>query len=177
MKEHKSDAFRATFEASYEGSHGRVTKHYDAELPFADIGLDTTAAIKQVGPFGTDNEQPVFSITHPQVSSCFYMGKDKNHIKLTITKGNDSLAVVGFNKKYLTKALLPYIDQLFVHLEENRYQGRVKLQGMMQGMIFAAPQASASVPVVDLRQEKYVMGFADTYLLFDDKTRSRAVNT
>ncbi len=176
MKEENIPALRTAFEKSYQGVPSQITQYYDFELPFADLGSDTMKEINGVGPFGTDNVEPLFRISDPQISSCFYMGKDKNHLKLTLTKNNTKLEVVGFNKKYLTKALLPYIDQIYLQLGENCYRNQVKLQGIMKGLVFAAPKLSAFAPVVDLRQEKYVMGFADQYLLFDEKNKLIAAN-
>ena len=176
MEESKVDDLRQSFEKSYQTPASSMTEYYDFELPFSGLSTKTMAEIKKVGPFGTDNEEPIFSISHPEICSCFFMGKDKNHIKLTVAKDNTKLEVVGFNKKYLTRTLLPYIDQLFIQLGENCYRKQVKLQGIMKGIVFAAPQLSVAQDVVDLRQEKYVMGFADKYLLFDEKNKAVAAN-
>lgn len=176
MEESKIEALRKAFEDSYHGVREQIVKPYDMELPFEELTIDLIDKIDQVGPFGTDNPQPIFCISQPQISGCFYMGKEKNHIKVTVTKGNGKLEVVGFNKKYLTKVLLPYIDQMFIQLGKNTFRNQVKLQGIMEGMIFAAPKLAVPAPVVDLRQEKYVMGFADRYMLFDKKNKFAAMN-
>lgn len=177
MTETKIEPLREAFEGSFTGKKTNVIEYYDFELPLANLSVDTMAEINQVGPFGTDNIQPVFSITHPNINSCFFMGKDKSHIKLTVSKNNNKLEVVGFNKKYLTRTLLPYIDQIFIQLGENCYRNQINLQGIMKGMIFSAPRSSIAIPaVIDLRQEEYVMGFADKYLLFDEKNKAIAIN-
>lgn len=176
MEESKIAELRDAFEKSYKTPVSSMTEYYDFELPFSGLNNQTIAEINKVGPFGTDNPEPIFSITHPEINSCFFMGKDKNHIKFTVAKENSKLEIVGFNKKYLTRTLLPYINKLYIQLGENCYRNQVKLQGIIKGIIFSAPRLSVAVPVVDLRQEKYVMGFADKYLLFDDKNRTVAAN-
>ena len=174
MTESKISSLRKSFEDSFTGTFNQNIRYYDCELPFSHLDLQIIADIKQVGPFGTDNVKPIFSITHPKINSCFYMGKDKNHIKLSISKDHNKVDVVGFNKKFLTKILLPYIDQLFIELQENCFRKQIKLQGIIKGIIFAAPKLAVPEPVVDLRNEKYVMGFADRYLLFDKRNKNYA---
>ena len=41
----------------------------------------------------------------------------------------------------------------------------------MKGINFAAPKLAVPAPVIDLRNENYVMGFADRYLLFNEKNK------
>ena len=174
MTEEKIPSLRKAFENNFNGSYNQNIRDYDFELPFANLDLKTIAEIKLAGPFGTDNVEPVFSIKHPDITGCFYMGADKNHIKLTVSKSNKKLNVVGFNKKYLTRVLIPYIDQLFIGLQENCFRNQTKVQGIIKGIVFAAPKLAVPAPVIDLRSEKYVMGFADRYLLFDEKNKISA---
>lgn len=177
MEESKIATLRTEFEASYDIHESTIVKYYDFELPFTHLSLDIMHQINQVGPYGTDNVKPIFSISNLEISSCFFMGKDKNHIKLTLSQKNNKLEVVGFNKKYITKGLLPYINQLFIQLGENNYRNQVKLQGIIEGIVFSAPKFLFSTPVIDLRQEKHVMGFADRYLLFDKQNLEVANNS
>ena len=174
MTEDKITSLRATFEKSFKGIYNQNIRYYDCELPFSNLDLKIITDIKKAGPFGSDNVAPVFSILHPTINSCFYMGKEKNHIKLNIRKNNKNIDVVGFNKKYLTKILLPYVDQIFIQLQENCYRNQVKLQGIIKGIIFAAPKLVVPAPVIDLRDEKYIMGFADRYLIFDKRNKNIA---
>lgn len=167
---------RQAFEASFTIADTAIIKQYDFELPFNQLDLNILSEIKLVGPFGTDNDQPIFKITSPQIKNWFFMGKEKNHINLTIEKSNKKLEVVGFNKKFLTKSLLPYIGELFIQLKENCYRKQKKLQGIIEGIVFAAPKLDIVEPVIDLRREKHVMGFADRYLLFDERNRSLSAN-
>ncbi|WP_317638252.1 single-stranded-DNA-specific exonuclease RecJ [Lactobacillus xylocopicola] len=174
MEADKISPFRAAFEASFKGTKELPTKYYDFELPLAGLSLETITDIETAGPFGTDNVQPIFSISQPEIASCFYMGQEKNHIRLTVAKNGGNLEVVGFNQKDLTRVLLTYLDQLFIQLGKNSYRKQVKLQGILTGISFTAPAVSLTTPVVDLRHEKYVMGFADSYLLFDKQNQTLA---
>ena len=169
MEEDKVSALREKFEADFHVEGGLETKEYDMELPMHGLSPQTLAQINQVGPFGTGDPQPIFSISDPTITNFFKIGKDKNHVKLTANKKDGSLAIVGFNKDYLNNNLLPFIAKIFVTLSLNTYRKQVSLQGIIEGIAFASPKLAVPTSVIDLRQEKLVMGFADRYLLFDKK--------
>ena len=169
MEEEKIAPLRDQFENNFQVEGGLETKDYDMELPMKGLSPQTLAQINQVGPFGTGDPQPIFSISDPTIAHFFKMGKDKNHVKFTVNKQGGNLAVVGFNKGFLNNNLLPFISKIFVQLSLNTYRKQISLQGIMTGLAFASPKLAVPMPVIDLRQEKYVMGFADRYLLFDQK--------
>ncbi|MDK7189680.1 hypothetical protein QP427_06785, partial [Bifidobacterium sp. UMB1230] len=87
-------------------------KDFDFELNLREVTPDTLTEINLVGPFGTGNPEPVFSISEPHIKSLFKMGKDKNHVKFTAEKNNGKLTIVGFNKGFLNQNLLPFIKEL-----------------------------------------------------------------
>lgn len=177
LTEDKIAALRAAFEKSFQGKPETPTEKYDLELPLKDISQETVQNIAQVGPFGTGDPEPVFAISAPRVSFFHKMGQDQQHVRFLVGGPDKQLPVVGFNKGYLDSELLPFIDQIFVTLSLNRFRHQVKVQGILVGLTFAAPKLAVPTAVIDLRQEKYVMGFADRYLLFDPKDLPIAQNS
>lgn len=173
----KIEPLRKAFEKSFKAQPALRQSQYDFELPLRGLKADVLAEIKQVGPFGTGDPEPIFSISEPQIAHFFKMGKAKNHVKFTAVKKDGSLDIVGFNKKFLNNDLLPFVARIFVNLSLNTFRGQVKLQGIMRGIQFAAPKIAVPAPVIDLRRESYVMGFADRYLLFDAKNKISAQNS
>ena len=169
MTEDKIDALRDAFEKSFYVKGGLETKYYDMELPMKGLATSTIAEVNQAGPFGTDNAQPVFSISDPQIMDFHKIGKDKTHVKFNAVKSDGKLDIVGFNKAFLNNNLLPFVSKIFVQLSLNAYRNRISLQGIMEGVSFAAPKLAVPTKVIDMRSENYVMGFADRYLLFDPK--------
>ncbi|MBN7275721.1 single-stranded-DNA-specific exonuclease RecJ [Lactobacillus acetotolerans] len=169
MTEDKIDALRDAFEKSFYVKGGLETKYYDMELPMKGLATSTIAEVNQAGPFGTDNAQPVFSISDPQIMDFHKIGKDKTHVKFNAVKSDGKLDIVGFNKAFLNNNLLPFVSKIFVQLSLNTYRNRISLQGIMEGVSFAAPKLAVPTKVIDMRSENYVMGFADRYLLFDPK--------
>lgn len=177
LTEDKITDLRQTFEDQFHVDGSLEEKDYDFELPLKDLSPQTMAQINQVGPFGTDNDLPIFSVTEPQITHFFKMGKEKNHVKFTAEKDGGKLDIVGFNKEFLNNNLLPFISQIFFQLSVNNFRNKVQLQGIMEGIKFASPKLAVPTPVIDLRTENYVMGFADRYLLFDQKNYNYAQNS
>lgn len=177
LKEENISALRAAFEKSFKVSGDLEEKSYDFELPLQGISVDTVQEMNLVGPFGTDDPVPVFSISNPQIVHFFKMGKEKNHVKFTAQTKTGKLEIVGFNKEFLNNNLLPFISKIYLQLDINSFRNKQTVQGLMQGIQFAAPSLVVPSRVIDLRQESYVMGFADRYLLFDQNNVAYAQNS
>ncbi|TSO26445.1 single-stranded-DNA-specific exonuclease RecJ [Lactobacillus sp. LL6] len=160
---------RNKFEASFYSSDNLEMKDYDFELPMDNLTTQLLTDINQIGPFGTDNPTPIFSISNFKISGFTKMGKEQEHVKFNAEKDNGKLTVIGFGKGFLNNNLLPFITKVFVRLSINTFRGKSSLQGIIEGIDFSAPKLAVKNSVIDLRNEKYVMGFADRYLLFDKK--------
>ena len=169
FKADKLEELRVRFEDSFKPSTDLEVKDFDFELNLKEITPDTIAEINLVGPFGTGNPEPIFSISKPHIKSLFKMGKDKNHVKFTAEKNAGKLTIVGFNKGFLNQTLLPFIKELYVTLSLNSWKNISNVQGMLAGIEYGAPKLAVFDEVIDMRQEDYVMGFADKYLIFDKK--------
>ena len=169
FKADKLEELRVRFEDSFKPSTDLEVKDFDFELNLKEITPDIITEINLVGPFGTGNPEPIFSISEPHIKSLFKMGKDKNHVKFTAEKNTGKLTIVGFNKGFLNQTLLPFIKKLYVTLSLNSWKNISNVQGMLAGIEYGAPKLAVFDQVIDMRQEDYVMGFADKYLIFDKK--------
>ena len=169
LEEKDINRLRKNFEENFHVSDSLEEKEYDMELPMSKLRPELMNQINLVGPFGTGNPEPIFSITEPEISHFFKMGKDKNHVKFTASKNGSKLEVVGFNKGYLNSNILSFVKTLYLTLSLNQWRNKVSLQGMIDDIAYGAPQLAVPSKVIDLRQENYIMGFADRYLLFDKK--------
>ncbi|MBD5429269.1 single-stranded-DNA-specific exonuclease RecJ [Lactobacillus sp.] len=176
LEKDKLNELRQTFESKYHHESSLAVKEYDCELSLSNTNPDLVEEINLVGPFGTGNPEPIFSITDPSISNFMKMGQDKNHVRFTTKNKEGRLQTIGFNRPYLTEKLLPFIHQLFVTLSLNHWKNKVNLQAMIKDIDFEAPKLAIPTSVIDLRQEDYIMGFADRYLLFNKKNYSWAKN-
>lgn len=177
LTEDKIEDLRKAFEESFSVNGSLEIKDYDFELPLSDLFVNSIDDINAVGPFGTGDPKPIFSISDPQINHFFKIGKNKNHVKFTAVKKGGQLDILGFNKAFLNNNLLPFISKIYVQLSVNSFRNKTSLQGIMEGIDFASPKLAVPTPVIDLRSEDYVMGFADRYLLFDAKNRNYVQNS
>lgn len=169
LREENISKLRSSFEKSFSLDQIEQIHYYDEELDLAKIDTDTIAQIQQAGPFGTDNIKPIFAISQPTITKFYKIGKDKNHVKFVAQKNGGQLDIVGFNIDYLNNDLLPFIDKIFIDLNLNSFGSKESLQGIITDISYAAPKLAVPAPVIDMRTESFVMGFADRYLLFDKK--------
>lgn len=177
LNEDQIENLRKAFEDSFKVDNNVESKEYDFELPLNELSTQSISDINEVGPFGTGDPEPIFSISDPQITHFFKIGKNKNHIKFTVNKSNGKLDILGFNKDFLNNNLLPFVSKIYLKLSVNNFRNKSTLQGIMDGVDFATPSLAVPTPVIDLRSEDYVMGFADRYLLFDEKNRNYAQNS
>lgn len=70
-KKKKIAPLRDQFENNFQVEGGLETKDYDMELPMKGLSPQTLAQINQVGPFGTGDPQPIFSISDPTITHFF----------------------------------------------------------------------------------------------------------
>ncbi|WP_305290812.1 single-stranded-DNA-specific exonuclease RecJ [Lactobacillus taiwanensis] len=176
LRSDKLEELRERFEKSFKPTTSLEVKDFDFELNLREVSPETLNEIDLVGPFGTGNPEPIFSITEPHIKSLFKMGKEKNHVKFTAEKNKGKLTVVGFNKGFLNQNLLPFVKELYVTLSINTWKNVSTVQGMLAGIEYGAPKLAVFDQVIDMRKEDYVMGFADKYLIFDKDTFSWARN-
>lgn len=163
MPEQNISKLRQEFEKSYHLTTNVTIKHYDEVLDPQNITMDLYQEIKIVGPFGTGDPEPVFEINEPDITNLTVMGQTKEHIRFQLNK----LKVVGFNKSYLTQNLIPFVKKIFVKLSVNEWQNRKSIQAMLVDISFGIPKLVIPTKVIDFRNEKHLLGFADQYLLFD----------
>ncbi|CCI85676.1 single-stranded-DNA-specific exonuclease [Lactobacillus pasteurii DSM 23907 = CRBIP 24.76] len=173
LTESKLPELIEAFEDSFKLAEGtQDSKQYDFDLKPSEFTLDLLDQIASVGPFGTANPKPIFSISQPQINKLLKMGKDHNHIKLSIGKNN--LQIVGFNMPYIDDDLLPYINKVYVQASLNTFRNQQTVQAIIEGIDYAAPSLIRPEKIIDMRSQPYVMGFADKYLLFDKKNLPEA---
>ncbi|GAB3976333.1 single-stranded-DNA-specific exonuclease RecJ [Spirosoma terrae] len=138
MPVHNIDAFRQKFEevVSRKIKDEQLTPLVDIDLPmnFSDITDKLARILKQMGPFGPHNMQPVFMTDDVYLASEPIIMKEK-HLKIAVKQGKSGhvLTAVGFGMAH-------YVDQLrsnkpfsiCYQIEQNFFNGNVSLQLMLK---------------------------------------------
>ncbi len=102
----------------------------DAEIELSDITYKLYNILKQMGPFGPQNMQPVFVTHGVRIKNKPRVLKNL-HLKITVEKEGSCLDAIGFNLGSFSESL----DQPFsiaYTIEENNYMGNRSLQLMLK---------------------------------------------
>lgn len=89
--------------------------------------------IQQLAPFGPDNEEPIFEITDPIITSKRQMGKNNEHLKFTLKGTRQSLDVLAFGKGSNVDFFSPGVHlKLVGKVAVNSWQGRTTPQLLLE---------------------------------------------
>jgi single-stranded-DNA-specific exonuclease len=132
------EAFRRKFEevVSRKIKEEQLTPLVEIDLPmdFSEIDAKLARILKQMGPFGPHNMQPVFRTDDVYLVSEPIIMKEK-HLKINIQQGRSghTLTAVGFGLASIADQLRfgkPF--SICYHVEQNFYNGNVSLQLMLK---------------------------------------------
>ena len=108
-------------------------KEYDLALPLAQVNLDLVQALEGLQPTGYGNPAPVFLARGAQVQLMRRVGRDRQHLKLSLLDGNSVRDGIAFSMGDMAEAGLETVDVLFSP-ERNEFMGRVTAQLQVQAM-------------------------------------------
>lgn len=136
LKTEDFDKFKKGCEESAEsflfGEDG--TSISQMNLSFADINLRLAEEIELLEPFGTGNEEPIFSTNGVKIVDIMAMGSEKNHFRFTLGHGGKTATAILFrvpaDKQHLFQEGV--IMDIVYTLSVNRYNGRSSEQLIIQ---------------------------------------------
>lgn len=109
------------------------TKEYDLALPLAQVNLELIEVLNQLQPTGFGNPAPVFLARGAQVQQMRRVGREQQHLKLSLLDGNAVRDGIAFSMGYLAEEGFDTADVLFSP-ERNEFMGRVTAQLQVQAM-------------------------------------------
>ena len=126
------DAFRERFEQAVSNSLDRTlltpSIRVDAEIQLEQIQPKFFDILRQMEPFGPDNEPPIFLIRHVTDAGYSKIVKE-DHLRFVVKQGSARISGIGFGlAKKATLLLEGKPIDLVCHIEENEFQGNVSLQ-------------------------------------------------
>ncbi len=119
------------------------TREYDLSLPLAQVNLELVEALALLQPTGYGNPAPVFLSRGAQVQLMRKVGRDQQHLKLSLLDGNSVRDGIAFSMGHLADEGLDMVDVLFSP-ERNEFMGRVTAQLQVQAM--RAAEGTAPLP-------------------------------
>ena len=110
------------------------------ELDEDAIDFNLIEELHRLEPFGMSNPSPRFILRNCEIKDIFKLGKEKNHLKLNLSKKN-TYESIGFNMSYLAEGynIGDKVDVLF-QLDENTYMGNRKIQFLLKDIRMAYPK-------------------------------------
>ena len=105
------------------------TLHIDTQIRLADITSGLYQQIQNFAPFGIGNFEPFFSTTNVNVQSFRAIGKQQQHLKLTISEQDQNFTAIAFNQAHHLPNLKPgQTINIAYNITENNWNGRTNLE-------------------------------------------------
>ena len=99
----------------------------DVQLPLKELRPDLLQHLNRLQPTGYGNRQAYFVSRNLKVTSSRKVGRDENHLRLTVTDGHITYDAIAFGLGNWYDQMPGKID-LFYSFELNEYNGRTSLQ-------------------------------------------------
>lgn len=99
------------------------------ETDFVEINLDLINVLKKLEPFGMCNEQPIFKFEKMKVVYADRIGKEKNHLKITLSDGKKKLKFIAFSPPEGWFVDSEDCINIWVNLDVNEWQGQQSIEG------------------------------------------------
>lgn len=133
----------------------------DAECSLQDIPLKVIEELSCLEPFGMGNSNPKVIIHGVHIDDKRTMGKENQHLKLSLVQERATLDAVAFNKGIMAERIAPYTTaDVLGELSINEWNGRRKPQLMMQDIRIQSFQVidrrgakEASIKAVELARK------------------------
>ena len=102
------------------------------ELDVSSVDLDFISIIEQFEPYGLENHRPIFKISNATLVKYDLLGKDKNHLKLTLNCEGVIFEALKFND---SNTNIPQNLDLIVSISKNEFRGVVTPQFLIQDIL------------------------------------------
>ncbi len=118
-------------------------REYDAALNLAQVDLPLIEQLEALQPTGFGNPAPVFLARGVQVQQALRVGRDRQHLKLSLLEGNALRDGIAFGMGAMAEEGLDTVDFLFTP-EKNEFRGRITAQLRVDAMRHA--EGSLHIP-------------------------------
>jgi len=129
-----SDSLAKAYKEVLLTSDGELKQNYsiDTVLGLNEINEKTYKDIQMLSPFGEANPKPVFLFKSVIVKSCIQFGKEKNHLKITLSKdGGRAIEAIAFfadENTYKKEVKEGATINLVANIEKSFFRGRGELR-------------------------------------------------
>ncbi len=108
-----------------------ITAYYDlANCCYDD--LEFISIIEEFEPYGLENERPIFKVSNAKLIKTDLIGKDKNHLKLTLNSDGFIFEALKF---YDNNTNLEQNLDLIISISKNEFRGLVTPSFLIQEIL------------------------------------------
>lgn len=108
----------------------------DQAIDISKLSLEFAQALNKLEPFGKDFERPIFADKNVQISNIGLIGKEKNTLRMTLSKNGVNINAIKFNAASDYKALSEKFKQNIIgqnidivyYPDINEFRGNTSLQ-------------------------------------------------
>lgn len=122
LKEENLDAFKEIINSQLNDFKDDLHNEYITlgELDVGSVDLEFLSIIEEFEPYGLENDRPIFTISNAIVLKSDLIGKDKNHLKITLNSDGVVFEALKFNDSNtnIEKNL-----NLIVSISKNEFRG------------------------------------------------------
>ncbi|MEK6222284.1 MAG: single-stranded-DNA-specific exonuclease RecJ, partial [Chloroflexota bacterium] len=109
------------------GQDLRPILHADADVQLDALNFELLADLDKLQPTGYGNPDPVFLSLKVRPVSTRTVGKDKSHLKMTVSQEDYTFDAIAFRQGHWAEKMPEYIDMVYA-FELNEFNGQKKLQ-------------------------------------------------
>ena len=102
------------------------------ELDVSSVDLDFLSIIEKFEPYGLENHRPIFKISNTSLIKYDLIGKDKNHLKLTLNSDGFIYEAIKFNDSNIN---ISSNLNLIVSVSKNEFKGEIRPQFLIQDIL------------------------------------------
>ncbi|MBP7741806.1 MAG: single-stranded-DNA-specific exonuclease RecJ [Aliarcobacter sp.] len=102
------------------------------ELDVSSVDLDFLSVIERFEPYGLENHRPIFKISNASLVKYDLIGKDKNHLKLTLNSDGVIFEALKFNDSNIN---ISSTLNLIVSVSKNEFRGEITPQFLIQDIL------------------------------------------
>jgi len=106
----------------------------DAKATLREVNIDNIKELQQLAPFGIGNSKPKILIENVSVTNIYHIGKNKEHLKLTLEQEGVSLEALWFRNNSSSLIGATFLANVVGQLELNNWNNIITPQIIIDDM-------------------------------------------
>lgn len=134
MKQENLEEFKAIINRQLEDKKDKLHIEPETlgELDVSSVDLEFLSIIEQFEPYGLQNHKPIFKLSNVHLVKYDLIGRDKNHLKLTLNSDGVIFEALKFND---SNTNFKNSLDIIVSVNKNEFRGELSAQFLIQDIL------------------------------------------